>query len=501
MSSFSIERLSRPLAKHVRRFGTKVINNVRTTRGNYAKVTSADVQHFKSILGEGNVLTGDQDVQPYNVDWMKYMSGESRTVLKPKTTEDVSAILEYCNDKMIAVCPQAGNTSISGGSVALFDEVVLSMQRMNNIIDFNPLSGVLVCEAGCVLESLMGHVESHGFMMPLDLGSKGSCQIGGNVSTNAGGIRVIRYGTLQGCVLGLEAVTADGSVLDCLNTMRKDNTGYHLKHLFIGSEGTLGVVTKVAILCPILPKHISVAFIGLDSYEKVLKLFSIARQEFAETLSSFELMDNTTITAVEDNLKLGCPIANVHPFYVLIELATSQPNLNRHLENILEKALDDSIITDATTADQTSTINKIWKVRERSIEALMKYGYVYAYDISTPLNCFYDIVELLRDKLKDVADCKAVCGFGHIGDGNLHLNVATREYNKELSGIIEPFVYGWTSECRGSISAEHGIGYIKRNYLERTKNGKALGLMQSLKHTMDPKCILNPYKVIPPSET
>ncbi|XP_050548827.1 D-2-hydroxyglutarate dehydrogenase, mitochondrial-like isoform X2 [Daktulosphaira vitifoliae] len=409
--------------------------------------------------------------------------------------------MKYCNDRNIAVCPQAGNTCISGGSVAVFDEVVLSMQRMNNIIDFDPVSGVLVCEAGCVLESLMGHVEGYGHIMPLDLGSKGSCQIGGNVSTNAGGIRVIRYGTLQGCVLGLEAVTADGSVLDCLNTMRKDNTGYHLKHLFIGSEGTLGIVTKVAIMCPILPKNISVAFIGLDSYKNVLKLFSIAREEFSETLSSFEIMDNTIVTAVEKNLKLNCPIQNVHPFYVLIELATSRPNVEQHLTNVLEKALYESIISDATTTDKMSSINNIWKIRERALESLMKYGYVYAYDISAPLHCFFDIVEILKEKLKSAVDCEAVCGFGHIGDGNLHLNVATREYDENLSRIIEPIVYDWTSKCQGSISAEHGIGAIKRNYLERTKNSQALALMKTLKHTMDPKCILNPYKVLASAKT
>ncbi|KAE9542757.1 hypothetical protein AGLY_002668 [Aphis glycines] len=475
----------------------KVVNDVRYVRGEYGRVTDADVRHFRSLLGEPNVLTGAQNVGPYNVDYLKHVSGESGLVLRPKTAKDVSDILKYCNDRSIAVCPQAGKTGISSGSVALFDEVVLSVERMNKIINFDPVSGVLVCEAGCVLESLMKHVDGHGYMMPLDLGSKGSCQIGGNVSTNAGGIRVIRYGTLQGCVLGLEAVTADGTILDCLNTMRKDNTGYHLKHLFIGSEGTLGIVTKVAILCPTLPKHVNVAFIGLDSYDKVLKLFSIARAEFGETLSSFELLDNTTVTFVESKLHLSCPIANVHPFYVLIELASSQPTIGQNMENVLEKALGDSVISDATTTDQMSSIQKIWKVRETIIEALLKLGYVYSFDISLPLSRFYEIVELTREKLKDIEDVKAVCGFGHIGDGNLHLNVVTSKYDEELARIIDPFVYGWTSKHRGSVSAEHGIGLSKTKYLKYTKSGSAVDLMRSLKNTMDPKHILNPYKVIP----
>ncbi|XP_022168811.1 D-2-hydroxyglutarate dehydrogenase, mitochondrial-like [Myzus persicae] len=475
----------------------KVVNDVRHVRGEYSSVTHVDVLHFRSLLGEPNVLTGAQNVGPYNVDYMKHASGDSGLVLRPKTAEDVSDILKYCNDRSIAVCPQAGNTSLSCGSVALFDEVVLSTERMNKIINFDPVSGVLVCEAGCVLESLMKHVHGHGYMMPLDLGSKGSCQIGGNVSTNAGGIRVIRYGTLQGCVLGLEAVTANGTILDCLNTMRKDNTGYHLKHLFIGSEGTLGIVTKVAILCPNLPKHVNVAFIGLDSYDKVLKLFSIARAEFGETLSSFELLDKTAVTYVESKLHLSCPITNIHPFYVLIELASSQPTVGQHMENVLEKALGDSVISDATTTDQMSSIHKIWKVRETVIEALLKLGYVYSFDISVPLSRFYEIVELTREKLKDIAVVKTVCGFGHIGDGNLHLNVVTSQRDEELARMIEPFIYGWTSKYRGSVSAEHGIGLSKTKYLEHTKSGPAVDLMRSLKNTMDPKCILNPYKVIP----
>ncbi|VVC45617.1 Hypothetical protein CINCED_3A015335 [Cinara cedri] len=476
---------------------SRVVNGVRHERGEYGRVTDDDVRHFRSLLGEPNVVTGAQNVGPYNVDYLKHVPGNTELVLKPRTTEDVSEILKYCSGRRLAVCPQAGNTGVSGGGVALFDEVVVSTQRMNSIINFDPVSGVLVCQAGCVLESLMEHLESHGHMMPLDLGSKGSCQIGGNLSTNAGGIRVIRYGTLQGCVLGLEAVMADGTIVDCLNTMRKDNTGYHLKHLFIGSEGTLGVITKAAILCPNLPKYVNVAFIGLDSYDKVLKLFSVARAEFGETLSSFELMDNATVTCVENSLHLRCPIANDRPFYVLVELASSRPTAGRHMENVLAKALEDSLIADAATTDQTSGINKMWKIRETAIEGLLKLGHVYSFDISLPLDRFYEIVELTRERLKNVAECKAVSGFGHIGDGNLHLNVVTTGSDERLTRLIEPFVYGWTRDCLGSVSAEHGIGLTKTDYLEHTKSPEAVRLMRSLKKTMDPGCILNPYKVIP----
>ncbi|CAH2107478.1 unnamed protein product [Euphydryas editha] len=231
-------------------------------RKQFGVLKSTDIEYFKSLLSEDRVLTEESDVLPFNIDWIKNCRGQSQLVLKPKTTEEVSRILSYCNDKRLAVCPQGGNTGLVGGSVPVFDEIVLNFALMNKIISLDEISGALVCEAGCVLENLDNYVRDHNLIMPLDLGAKGSCQIGGNISTNAGGLRLLRYGNLHGSVLGLEAVKADGTVVNCLRTLKKDNTGYHLKHLFIGSEGTLGVVTKVAINCPVLPKAVSLGYFG-----------------------------------------------------------------------------------------------------------------------------------------------------------------------------------------------------------------------------------------------
>lgn len=232
------------------------------TRGNYATISDADVAHFESLLGENRIITDPADIQPHNIDFLSAVRGQSQVLLKPKTTQEVSAILRHCNDRKLAVCPQGGNTGLVGGSVPVFDEIVLSTQLMDQIEHIDPVSGILSCQAGCILEKLEERVTDEGLCMPLDLGAKGTCHIGGNVSTNAGGLRLLRYGNLHSSVLGVEAVKADGTVLDLMSNFKKDNTGYHLKHLFVGSEGTLGVVTRVAIACPTASKAINVAFVG-----------------------------------------------------------------------------------------------------------------------------------------------------------------------------------------------------------------------------------------------
>lgn len=231
-------------------------------RGNYATITTDDLKHFESILSADRCITNPSDIAPHNIDFYKTYRGSSQLLLKPRTAHEVSAILQHCNARKLAVCPQGGNTGLVAGTTPVFDEIVLSMQLMDKIEHVDGTAGILVCQSGCILEKLEGYVSERGLRMPIDLGAKGTCQIGGNVSTNAGGLRVLRYGNLHGSVLGVEAVKADGTILDLMSSFKKDNTGYHLKHLFIGSEGTLGVVTKLAIACPTASKSINVALVG-----------------------------------------------------------------------------------------------------------------------------------------------------------------------------------------------------------------------------------------------
>uniref|UniRef100_A0A452DT28 D-2-hydroxyglutarate dehydrogenase, mitochondrial n=1 Tax=Capra hircus TaxID=9925 RepID=A0A452DT28_CAPHI len=359
-------------------------------------------------------------------------------------------------------------------------------------------AGVLVCQAGVFWSTW----EERGFIMPLDLGAKGSCHIGGNVATNAGGLRFLRYGSLRGDgpgpgsgELGTLAVLADGTVLNCLTSLRKDNTGYDLKQLFIGSEGTLGVITAVSILCPPKPSAVNVAFLGCPGFAEVLQAFRTCRAMLGEILSAFEFMDAECMKLVRLHLGLSCPVQE-SPFYVLIETAGSGPGHDAEkLGCFLEQVLDSGLVTDGTLGSDERRIKMLWALRERITEALSRDGYVYKYDLSLPLDRLYDLVGDLRARLGPSA--KHVVGYGHLGDGNLHLNVTAETFSASLLGALEPYVYEWTAGQRGSVSAEHGLGFKKKDVLGYSKPPEALQLMRQLKALLDPKGILNPYKMLP----
>lgn len=272
---------------------------------------------------DGVTQDASDDIETFNSDWMRKYRGHSKLVLRPKSTEEVSKILQYCNARKLAVVPQGGNSGLVGGSVPVFDEIVVNLARMNRIRSFDEVSGTLVVDAGCILENVDRYLAEKDHVFPLDLGAKGSCQIGGNVATNAGGLRLLRYGSLHGNVLGLEAVLPDGTVLDDLSKLRKNNTGYDLKQLFIGGEGTLGIITGVSILCPPRPQAVNVAFFGLESFEKVQRAFREAKGRLSEILSAFELMDGTSQDLVHRVTGKKRPLEGEHPFYCLVETSGS----------------------------------------------------------------------------------------------------------------------------------------------------------------------------------
>ncbi|KAI5645202.1 FAD binding domain-containing protein [Phthorimaea operculella] len=464
-------------------------------RKDFGKVETKDVDYFKTVLSEEQVLTDESDVLPFNIDWIKNCRGQSRVVLKPKSTEEVSQILAYCNERRLAVCPQGGNTGLVGGSVPVFDEIVVSFMRMNKIISLDEISGALVCESGCILENLDNYVRDRNLIMPLDLGAKGTCHVGGNVSTNAGGLRLLRYGNLHGSLLGVEAVKADGTVIDCLRTLKKDNTGYHLKHLFVGSEGTLGVVTKVAIHCPVLPKAVTVGFFGVKNFDNVLNLYKSAKSSLGEILSAFEMADYDAISSTAKNLNLPNPIAD-YPFYVLVETHGSDEGHDAEkLNRFLSKEMDSGLILDGTVTSEPNKMQTIWNLRESIAGAGLLDGYIFKYDVSIPILKYYNLVPMLRKRLGSKAT--KVYGYGHIGDGNIHINVTVPSYNKEVASLLEPFIFEEVSKLKGSISAEHGIGFRKPHYIHYSKDPSALHLMRELKTLMDPNGILNPYKVLP----
>ncbi|CAK9173936.1 unnamed protein product [Ilex paraguariensis] len=464
----------------------------------FSTINSDDIRYFKEILGEKSVIQDEEMLDAANSDWMRKYKGSSKLKLQPRSTEEVSQILKYCNARCLAVVPQGGNTGLVGGSVPVFDEVIINVGSMNNIISFDKVSGTLVCEAGCILENLISFLDNQGFIMPLDLGAKGSCQIGGNVSTNAGGLRLVRYGSLHGNVLGLEAVLANGTVLDMLGTLRKDNTGYDVKHLFIGSEGSLGIVTKVSILTPPKLSSVNVAFLACEDYISCQKLLLEAKTRLGEILSAFEFLDTHAMDLVVRHLDaVRNPLPPSHNFYVLIETTGSdETNDKEKLEAFLLRSMESGLISDGVLAQDINQASSFWRIREGIAEALMKAGAVYKYDLSLPVEKMYNLVEEMQIRLGSAA--KAV-GYGHLGDSNLHLNISTPQYDDTILAEIEPFVYEWTSKHQGSISAEHGLGLMKANKIHYSRSPEAVQLMVAIKKLLDPNGILNPYKVLPPS--
>lgn len=358
-SSSSLLRAT-SLERH-RGFGTAPV-----ARGDYREVSEDDKRFFAEVVGPDHVITEEDDLSALNTDWMNKFTGGSKLALRPRTTEEVSRILRHCNERRLAVVPQGGNTGLVGGSVPVFDEVIVSMARMNDIVSIDPLSGAMVCQAGCILQHLDERLAEEGLMMPLNLGAKGSCHIGGNISTNAGGIRYLRYGSLHGSVLGLEVVLADGRVLDVLQSLRKDTTGYDLKQLFIGAEGTLGLVTAAAIHCPPRPKSKNVTFLQCDSFPKVLETYRKAKSDLGEILSAFEFLDKESLdlaTSVYEDIKSPLRETSRKFFYVVLETSGSnEGHDNEKLQTFLESALASGTITDGAVAQDGTQ----FKVRRRT---------------------------------------------------------------------------------------------------------------------------------------
>ncbi|KNG49304.1 d-lactate dehydrogenase 2 [Stemphylium lycopersici] len=477
----------------------------------FAKLNEEHVKYFKDLLGsESAVIDGvskdaSEDIEAFNSDWMRKFRGHTKLVLKPSSTEEVSKILKYCNDNMLAVVPQGGNTGLVGGSVPVFDEIVINMQKMNEIRSFDEVSGILVADAGVILENADNFLAEKNHIFPLDLGAKGSCYIGGNVATNAGGLRLLRYGSFHGNVLGLEAVLPDGTIVDDLSTLRKNNTGYDLKQLFIGGEGTIGIITKVSIICPRRSPAVNVAYFGLESYEQVQKAYIEAKGQLSEILSAFELMDGRTQKLVNRVTGKKMPLEGEHPFYCLIETSGSNADHdNEKLQSFLEHVMETEVVSDGVLAQDQTQIQELWSWREGITECLGHDGGVYKYDLSIPIAELYDLVNETRDRLTEAGLLGSesthpvvdVVGYGHMGDANLHLNIPVRKFDKAVEKKLEPFVYEWVQKRNGSISAEHGLGVTKKPYIGYSKSETMIKLMKQIKDLYDPNGIMNPYKYI-----
>ncbi|KAK7194301.1 actin interacting protein-like protein [Novymonas esmeraldas] len=495
----------------------------------FAKVTSKHLAYLHSVLDtpcsatqrRGKMLTEAQAIAPFNVDWMGQIEGAAPAVLLPTSTAQVSEILRYCQAERLAVVPQSGNTGLVYGAEPVFDELVLSTHLMNAAPVVSTSTMSVEAEAGVILQQCQEACAKEGLLFPLTMGSKGSSMIGGNVSTNAGGIHFARYGSMHANVLGVEVVTAKGDVLNLMSTLRKDNAGYDLKHLFIGSEGTLGVVTRAAIKLFPQPASRQLALFRLTDFESVLELYQLANSHLAECLSAFEVMDGesmTTSPAAEvpyervsknDVFRAGTSFSAAY-FCVLVETNGSNEGhdfdkLSGFVEAAQSKLGDrlngggqyEPILSQSATQTE-----QLWSLREGVPVHLASGGLIYKYDVSFPIDKFYGIVEYTREilykKEKMNPDEVIVVGYGHFGDGNIHLNVVdlTRSHVEQLDAALYPAVYEYCAAHNGSISAEHGVGMQKRDYLHLSRTPGAIQLMKDVKTMMDPNGILNPYKVL-----
>ena len=442
------------------------------------------------IVGATHVLTAAADTKPYLTDWRRQYSAPAECVVRPASTAEVSRVVALCAAENVAVVPQGGNTGLVGGSVPTGQrrEVVLSLGRLNRIRSLDALNDTITVEAGCVLAAVQSAAAEAGRLFPLSLAAEGSCQIGGNLSTNAGGVNVLRYGNAREQVLGLEVVMPDGRVWDGLRGLRKDNTGYDLKQLFLGAEGTLGVITAAVLRLYPKPSASATAWVALATPREAIELLAELRERLGERISAFELVSRTCLEAVLSHVRdLRDPFSTPHPWTVLVELADS--GAPAELRERVEQALGER---EAVLAQSGEQARALWRIRESIPEA--QFANV-KHDISVPISCIPEFVEHTDAKLRSTFDETEIYCFGHVGDGNLHYNIGPQELLRKRDAV-SAIVYDAVARFGGSISAEHGLGQLKREAIRSRKPAIELELMRALKTALDPKGLMNPGKVL-----
>ncbi|MBO6857189.1 FAD-binding oxidoreductase [Roseibium sp.] len=467
---------------------------------------TAHADRFAEMIGAANVLTSPDDQAPYLTEWRDLYQGVTPMVLRPGSTEEVSAVMTYAYQNDLKVVPQGGNTGLVGGQIPqeTGDEIVLSLSRLNKVRAVDPAGFTITAEAGVVLETLQNEAENVDRLFPLALGAQGSCQIGGNISTNAGGTAVLAYGNTRDLVLGLEVVLPTGEIWNGLRTLRKDNTGYDLKQLFIGGEGTLGIITAAALKLFPRPKKLEAAFVGLPDPHAALKLFTLAKAQAGPVLTGFEIMPRVGVEFCLRHLEgARDPLESEHAWYVLMELSSGSEAfpVRDLMESILGEAFEEGLVEDAAFAQNLTQVQDFWHIRHGMSEVQKPEGGSIKHDVSVPVASIPDFLDKAMAAVEDfVPGCRPV-PFGHIGDGNIHFNVsqpvgADKEHYLAKWDEMNTIVHGIVGEFGGSISAEHGIGRLKRDLLKDVKQGIELDLMKRIKDAFDPKGLLNPGRVL-----
>lgn len=467
-------------------------------------LSPAQVQAFAEIVGPQHALT-DPDAQlPYLREMRDLYKGRSALVLRPGSVEEVARILALANTNRIPVVPQSGNTGLVGGQTPMRGEIVVSLARLNKVRAVDPVGNTLTVEAGLTLEECQRAAESAGRLFPLTLPSQGSCRIGGNIGTNAGGVGVLAYGNTRQLVLGLEVVLADGRIWNGLSALKKDNTGYDLKDLFIGSEGTLGLITAAVLKLFPRPAEVATAMVAIPSIAAARTLFGLAQEASGGQLTAFEFMPRIVFDFVLKHAQPARdPFAETHPWYVLMEVSGPKADggAERILGEILEAGMERAGVIDARIAQSLGQARDFWKLREAVSEAQKPEGGNIKHDVSVPVARIPEFVERANAAVSEICPGARHLAFGHFGDGNVHYNIAQpvgmeRGAFEALRETIMHRVHTIVTEMAGSISAEHGIGQLKREELIEFKSPVALDLMHRIKAAFDPNGILNPGKVL-----
>ncbi|MEM1288805.1 MAG: FAD-binding oxidoreductase [Pseudomonadota bacterium] len=470
--------------------------------------TSLDLEaELSRVVGTASVLTEPVDVQPFVEEWRDLFVGRAAAVVLPKTVEEVSQLVTFALNERIPLVPQGGNTGLVGGQTP--DQtgraIVLSLSKLNRIREVDPVGNTMTVDAGLVLERAQIAADKVGRLFPLTLGSQGSCQIGGNLSTNAGGTGVLAYGNTRDLVLGLEVVLPDGQIWNGLSKLRKNNTGYDLKNLFIGAEGTLGVITGATLKLYPKPKGTRTAFVGLQSPQASLELLALLQGSSGNALTGFELMPRIGLDFVLRHAEGSRdPLPSTHPWYVLAEVSSgrSEEAAEEDLSNGLEQAYQRGIVASAAISQSLAQSTSFWAIRHAMSEVQKAEGGSIKHDVSVPVDAVPEFLERAIQAVKTLSpDCRPV-PFGHVGDGNIHFNVsqpptADREDFLSLWAAMNELVHGIVVELGGSISAEHGIGQLKRDLLPAVKAPVELELMRKLKNALDPNGLMNPGKLLP----
>lgn len=454
------------------------------------------VESLKQIVGPGGFREGSEIEARYYQDWMADRAIEPVLLLRPESTQQLAEIMAACHAAGQPVSPQGGMTGLVSAAAPMKGEVAICFDRMKRIIEVDPLTSTMTVEAGVELQTIQEQAEANGLLFPLDLGARGSCTIGGNLSTNAGGNRVIRYGMTRDMVLGVEAVLADGTIIDGIHKLRKNNTGYDLKQLFIGSEGTLGIITRAVLKLAPRPSSQAVAFCGVEDFDKVAQLLVHCQARLGANLSAFEVLWRNTYQLIDEKVPhVSVPLSNQYGFYVLVESMGSNADNDAELFlSTLEAAQHENMVADVVVADTASKIGNLWAVRDGAAE-VMGIGYMHAYDVSLDIaNMGYFGEEVEKRLRKQWPD--AVLGlFGHIGDGNVHIIINIGPETKALHLQIDEIIYQLIQELRGSVSAEHGIGTMKKPFLAYSKSDAEIQLMKTIKQAIDPNSILSPGRI------